>query len=284
MGDRDYLHSSYDDGGHRTGPFWGTNRGTKACVIGLAVIHIVLTVVARASPSTYRAIEDFLALSPEGLLSGKIWQLVTYSMLHSQAGLWHILVNCLIFWLFGRMVENRLGTKRFLYFCLASSVAGGLLFIGWGLLMGVANSVIGASAITMAMLVLGAFWYPNLEILFMFFLRMKLKFVAGILFAIDLLNAIQSTGGEVAYAAHIGGALWGFLYFRYGSKIDGVFRKIDKMADDADRKKQRKQESKNSDLRAEVDRILDKVNREGMHALTADERSFLKKASKKLGS
>ena len=76
----------------------------------------------------------------------------------------------------------------------------------------------------------------------------------------------------------------GWLYYRFGNRIEGVFNKIDRMADKADRKKQRKREEQNSDLRAEVDRILDKVNKEGMHALTDDERSFLKKASKKLGS
>ncbi|MHC4941011.1 MAG: rhomboid family intramembrane serine protease [Planctomycetota bacterium] len=284
MGDRDYLHYDYGDGGRRTSPFWATNRATKACVIGLAVVHLIMAIIARAAPRTYVAIEDFLALSPEGLLSGKIWQLVTYSLLHSQGGIWHILINCLVFWWFGQMVENRLGTKRFIYFCLAASVVGGLMFVGWGLVTGIANGVIGASGVTMALLVLCAFWYPKLEILFMFFLRMKLWIVAAILVGLDLLNALQSTGGPVAYTAHLGGALWGFLYYRYGPNIDGLFRKIDRMADEAERKKQRKKQAQSADLRAEVDRILDKVNREGMHALSDEERSFLKKASKKLNS
>ncbi|MHC4449931.1 MAG: rhomboid family intramembrane serine protease [Planctomycetota bacterium] len=284
MGDRDYLHSSYDDGGHRTAPFWGTNRGTKACVIGLAGIHLVLAVISRAAPDAYDAIYRALALSPEGLLSGKIWQLVTYALMHSVGDLWHILINCLVFWWFGQMVEGRLTTKRFLYFCLGASVFGGLIFVAWGLVTGVASSVIGASGVTMALLVLGACWYPNVQILLFFILRMKLWVAAAILVGLDLLGALRSSSSEVAYAAHLGGAAWGWLFYRYGNRIEGVFKKIDRMADKADRKKQRKREEQNSDLRAEVDRILDKVNKEGMHALTDDERSFLKKASKKLGS
>ena len=58
---------------------------------------------------------------------------------------------------------------------------------------------------------------------------------------------------------------------------------IDAMAEKSARKKQRKNQAKNSELRKEVDRILDKVNKEGMSALTDEEKKFLKNASRKLG-
>jgi histidinol dehydrogenase len=57
---------------------------------------------------------------------------------------------------------------------------------------------------------------------------------------------------------------------------------IDRMADDRRRKQQERSREREADLRREIDRILDKVNREGMAALTDEERRFLKQASDKL--
>jgi len=282
MGDRDYFHHDFDGGHGRGSSFWATHRGTKAAVIGLAAIHLVMAILSRASFDSYVAILDFLALGPEGLLRGKIWQLVTYALVHDQGGLWHILINCVVFWWFGQMVESRIGTRRFVYFCLASAAVGGLAFVAWGLITGTASPVIGASGVTMAQLVLAACWYPRSEILFMFIFRMQLWIAAAILVALDLLGVLSSTRSDVAYAAHLGGAGFGYLYYRFGHRIERVFSKIDRMADEAEKKKRRKRELKNHELRLEVDRILDKVNREGMNALTDEERRFLKSASKKL--
>ena len=282
MGDRDYFQHDYDGGHHRSSPFLATNPATKVIVIGLAVIHLLLALIANFSPDTYRAIFHALALSPEGLLSGKIWQLVTYALLHDQGSFLHILFNCLVLWWFGQMVEPRLSTRRFVYFCIAAATAGGLAYVAWGLVRGVAAPVIGASGVTMSLLVLAACWYPRAQILFFFVLRMPLWVAAAIFVALDLLGALGSMSGGVAYAAHLGGAAWGWIFFRYGRSIEGVFNKIDRMADKAAMKKQRKDHSRETELRAEVDRILDKVNREGMTALTEAERKFLKSASKKL--
>jgi membrane associated rhomboid family serine protease len=282
MGDRDYFHHDFDTGHHRPSSFFATHRGTKFAIIALAVIHIAMAILQRASFESYNAVVDALALSPEGLLGGKIWQLVTYAFLHDQGGLWHILINCLVLWWFGTMVEGRLGTKRFVYFCLSAAAIGGLAFVAWGLITGAANPVIGASGVTMALLVLAACWYPHTPILFMFVLRMPLWVAAAVFVGLDLLNALTLTVSTVAYTAHLGGAAWGWIFYRYGGRIEGVFGKIDRMADKVEKKKQRKRETRDRDLRLEVDRILDKVNREGMTALTDEERKFLKSASKKL--
>jgi membrane associated rhomboid family serine protease len=281
MGDRDYFHHDFDVG-RRASALWASHRGTKIAIALLAGIHLAMALVRWISVDAYVAVYDQLALSPEGLLSGKLWQLVTYALLHDHGTIWHILINCLVLWWFGSMVETRMTTKRFAYFCLSAAVVGGLAHVAWGLATGVASSVVGASGVTMALLVLGACWYPTAQILLFFVLPMPLWLAASIFVALDLLGALGSMTSNVAYAAHLGGAAWGFLFFRFGNRIEGVFRRIDRMAEKAERSKQRKRESRDQDLRAEVDRILDKVNREGMTALTDEERRFLKNASKKL--
>jgi membrane associated rhomboid family serine protease len=267
MGDRDYFHHDFDVG-RRASALWASHRGTKIAIALLAGIHLAMALVRWISVDAYVAVYDQLALSPEGLLSGKLWQLVTYALLHDHGTIWHILINCLVLWWFGSMVETRMTTKRFAYFCLSAAVVGGLAHVAWGLATGVASSVVGASGVTMALLVLGACWYPTAQILLFFVLPMPLWLAASIFVALDLLGAL--------------GSAWGFLFFRFGNRIEGVFRRIDRMAEKAERSKQRKRESRDQDLRAEVDRILDKVNREGMTALTDEERRFLKNASKKL--
>ena len=262
MGDRDYFHHDFDVG-RRASALWASHRGTKIAIAVLAAIHLAMALVRWISVDAYLAVYDQLALSPEGLLSGKLWQLVTYALLHDHGTIWHILINCLVLWWFGSMVETRMTTKRFAYFCLSAAV-------------------VGASGVTMALLVLGACWYPTAQILLFFVLPMPLWLAASIFVALDLLGALGSMTSNVAYAAHLGGAAWGFLFYRFGNRIEGVFRRIDRLAEKAERNKQRKRESRDQDLRAEVDRILDKVNREGMTALTDEERRFLKNASKKL--
>src|ERR1043165_1837180 len=72
-------------------------------------------------------VNHYFALSRDGLLHGKIWQLLTFQFLHSTPWPWHLLFNCLGLYFFGRPVEESLGSKRFLWLYLLCGVAGGLL-------------------------------------------------------------------------------------------------------------------------------------------------------------
>jgi hypothetical protein len=105
--------------------------------------------------------------------------------------------------------------------------------------------------------------------------------LAVVLILIDVLSMLQSPGG-VAHTAHLGGALYGWVFYRWGGGIERVFGAIDEMAEKKRRKKEQKRAERDAELRKEVDRILDKVNREGMTGLTEEERRFLKEASAKL--
>jgi membrane associated rhomboid family serine protease len=223
-----------------------------------------------------------LSLSPESVLNGWVWQLVTMAGLHSGERITHLLFNCLFIWFFGRMVENRLTTRQFFGFCLVAAVVGSIFYVAWSLLTGNRAPALGASGFCMALTVLAAAWYPTTEILFFFVFRMQLWVVAAILVVMDLLGTLYDLGG-VAYTVHLGGAAYGWLYYKYGHRIEGVFASVDAMADKAQRKKESKYRARDAELRKEVDRILDKVNREGMTALSDDEKTFLKEASRKLG-
>jgi len=122
---------------------------------------------------------------------------------------------------------------------------------------------------------------PHVTVMLFFVLPIKLWLLAVILILLDVIGLL-STSGSVAHAAHLGGALYGYLYFKFGSRVTGVFDAIDRFADKRQAERDLKVRRKEADLRREIDRILDKVNREGMAALSEEERRFLKEASGKL--
>ena len=91
-------------------------------------------------------------------------QLITYQFLHGD--LWHIFINMLILWLFGRELEGFLGSRRFLVLYLLSGIAGGLLHILWSIILGgAALPLVGASGSLFGLLVFYAFMWPNRQIL-----------------------------------------------------------------------------------------------------------------------
>jgi membrane associated rhomboid family serine protease len=280
MGEREYLRAEYGGGGGGRSPFWATYPVTKALLIALGCIHLVWVLLARASPEAFRTLYEIVLLHPEhALKSFHIWQLVTCAFFHG--GIMHLVFNGLMLFFFGRMAEQRLGAKRFIRFCLAAAVSASLAFLLESALLDQIHPMLGASGVALGLIVLVAFWYPRMTILLFFVLPMPLWVVAALAVVIDLFMLIELPGG-IAHSAHLGGALYGLLYFKYGGRIERIFQSIDNLAENQRRKKEQRSREREAELRREVDRILDKVNREGMAALSKEERRFLKEASEKL--
>lgn len=241
------------------------------------------------------AFESLLALSPHGFSNWKIWTVATYAFLHG--GLLHLLLNCLGIFLLGREVAPLLGSRRFVQFFLGSAVLGGLVWLAVHSFMGGGALLVGASASLVAIFILFACIYPEREITFLLFfvlpVTLKPKFLAWGLLAFDGLGFLfaELPGGAfdngIAHSAHLGGILAGWLYHRYvfsRGGADGIPGAIE-----LPRWLRRRKESgpakptafkvnlssEPKDLRAEVDRILDKINSQGFGALTEQEKRLL---------
>jgi hypothetical protein len=78
----------------------------------------------------------------------------------------------------------------------------------------------------------------------------------------------------VAHFCHLGGALFGFLFYRYE-------RRLRRSIDQAREWKRRREEESDEQRQAEVDRLLRKIHEDGIGSLTPSERDFLNKASRK---
>ncbi|TGN20019.1 rhomboid family intramembrane serine protease [Leptospira idonii] len=225
-------------------------------------------------------IGGILALNPALVLKGFVWQVVTYSFLHVQ--FWNLLMNMLMLWMFGGQLEEHWGSKPFLKFYIFSNLAGALAAViaaFFGMSPGI---VVGASSAVYALLFAYALTWPNREMLFMLIFPLKAKYVA-ILFMLILLF---SGGGAIVYTSLIGGVVSAFFLVRFysgwkkissGSSSWSLSRYLQKR-----RFLRYQQEMENREnAKDRVDKLLEKISKEGMDSLSRSEKKFLNDASQK---
>lgn len=209
-------------------------------------------------------ISQFLSLSSHWWSHAGLWELVTYQFLHQNLN--HLLFNMLALFFIGPEVERGLGTNRFFALYLLSGILGGL---GWSILAPFGHCV-GASGAVFG--VLGAFaaMYPNQVLYIWGLIPVKAWLLVLILGTYELMHVLSGPGGTVANAAHLGGGLAGYAY---ALAIDRphLLRAL----------RNRWQARARADAsKAEIDRILDKAARHGIHSLSAAERAALKRAGR----
>jgi membrane associated rhomboid family serine protease len=250
------------------------------------------------------------AFSPEALRGLRLWTLASYALLHSTDSPipWHLLINSLMIYFMGREVLPLLGNKRFILVSLAAAIGGALLWLAFNF-NATHTVLIGASAIAVALLMLFACFYPNQPITVLLFfiipVSIRPKFLAAIVVALDSLGLVffemprNESALSVAFSAHLGGALVAFGYYflihrREWRNPDGVaasllpewLRRKKKPAAIATPKYKVNMTRSTANtpaptrenLRAEVDRILDKINTQGFASLTDDEKRTLDSA------
>jgi membrane associated rhomboid family serine protease len=158
---------------------------------------------------------DFLllALAPRAVVYHfAFWQLFTYLFLHG--GISHLLFNMLSLWMFGSMLEQDWGTRRFLKYYFLCGVGAGLCDVvvnaalgNWG------TRTIGASGAIYGLLLAFGVLYPNQTVLMNFLFPIKAKYLVMIYGAIALLSAFGTNSG-VSNIAHLGGMLFGYMYLK----------------------------------------------------------------------
>jgi len=186
-------------------------------LIGINVAIYLLSLVGQLTTADFMSTRNhWLGLVPTFVIHGGIWQLVTYSFLHD--GLWHVLFNMLMLWMFGAEFETQWGGRRFLefyFFCVIGAALVTVAFAYLGFLLSPRTITIGASGGVFGILLAYGMIYGDREI-FMFPLpfRIKAKYMVGILIFIEIAMVLQGPSG-VANIAHLGGALFGFFYVKF---------------------------------------------------------------------
>ncbi len=217
------------------------------------------------------------------------WQFVTYGFVHSPETLSHILFNMMGLWFLGREVELRYGRQEFLRLYLVLLVVGALVWsIGNrvhpkqidGML--VQTSVLGASGAIVGIVILFALNFPRRTLLLFFVLPVPAWLVGVLVVVLDLQGALAQPESNVAFSVHLAGAAFAFLYYQLGWNLTRLTGGGFSLAKLKPRPKLRIHDPvrEDAELSAEVDRILEKIHREGEDSLTRKERRKLEDASR----
>jgi len=159
----------------------------------------------------------------------RIWQPFTYLFLHDPGSIWHIFLNMLMLWMFGREVETVWGQSRFLRYYFLTGVGAGVLNVIvksiprlWG--QPVADiPTIGASGAIFGILMANAVLFPDRRIwLIPLPVTIPMRPYVAVMGAIEFFSTIGSGGDNVSHVCHLGGMLVGYLYLRRDSFLYNV--------------------------------------------------------------
>lgn len=272
----------------------------KGILAVLVAIFILQNILRHWLGSSF--FEANFSLNLHQLQEGWLHTLLTYGFLHSTDGAlpWHLVLNGLMLYWFGREIEQRFGPEKFLECFLLCIFTGGVVWSCVHFLSDQSVSVIGASSGVFGILYLfcRARWNSMMQMLFLP-LQFTGKQLFWVLFGFQLFFVLFAElpgtgGGATAYSAHLGGILGAFLYEQkllHRSSLIALIR--DKLSPSVEKPKWEKRAAavklktgnkftvnvgNRSHLKQEVDRILDKINANGFGSLTEEEKRILDKA------
>jgi len=247
------------------------------------------------------------AFQPQAILDGEVWRLLTPLFLH--ANLLHLFFNMLVLYWTGNRLEERYGSREFLAFYLLAGLFSNTAYL-LASETGVAEvtRAVGASGAVTAVFVLYACHYPRQRVYLYFLIPMPIWLVVVVFVGIDLLGATGGAFGAktapVGYVAHLGGALFGLLYFQAGMRVTDLFSRSRRSATrvrpklrvlpveaeqetptpasavaESQPRPREGQEPPEEQLEARLDEVLEKVSKYGQESLTPEERAILFRAS-----
>lgn len=152
------------------------------------------------------------------------WQFFTYMYMHG--GFWHILFNMYTLYIFGCVVENIIGTKKFITFYTICGVGAAALHL---LVQSLTNDfapTVGASGSIYGVLIAFAILFPESRLTLLFPpVTLSAKWMVIIFAVIELTTGITGAAANVAHFAHLGGMLIGWLLIRYWKGKGTLFDK-----------------------------------------------------------
>ncbi|HTD94793.1 MAG TPA: rhomboid family intramembrane serine protease [Chitinophagaceae bacterium] len=213
-------------------------------VKNLIIINVLVYIAQEAFGSQSQTILNLFALHDVHSVFFKPYQLITYMFLHG--GIDHILFNMIALWMFGALLENHWGAKRFLTYYLLCGLGAGVLHLivlyfqmaplmeefhsaSSALQLEYVNSpnfrvnepTLGASGAIFGCLAAFGYLFPNSLIYVYFLIPIKAKWFVFIYGALELTLAVRNSAGDnVAHFAHLGGAITGLIIVFFWNKTN----------------------------------------------------------------
>ncbi|HZJ74751.1 MAG TPA: rhomboid family intramembrane serine protease [Perlabentimonas sp.] len=227
-------------------------------------------------------------------LARRPWTLLTYMFFHE--GFIHILFNLLWLYWMGKIFLSFMTERKLLGVYIMGGLSGGLLYILFYNIFPVFADVLpvsfalGASASVLAVVFAVAAYAPNYTLNLMFIGRVRLKYLALFMVLLDVISIAGSNAG--GHIAHLGGALFGYLFIYFQKQDIDLVRPVNFVIDaftskpSARRRKKMKVDyrkptddyeynKQKAEQQKEVDRILDKISKGGYSTLTEEEKQTL---------
>lgn len=261
--------------------------------IGVFVVIRLINVLYFLMQQEFGLLNWFSMPADVQQLLARPWTIVTYMFLHFD--FLHILFNILWLYWMGKIFLFYFDSKKLLGVYLLGGISGGLFYLAaYNLFPAFAGVVsfsqlMGASASVLAIIAAVATWAPNHPINLLFIGQVRVKYLALfsiILYVISI--AGSNSGGNLA---HVGGALFGFLFasayrrninltgwttaltdgvvklFKPRVKVKVSYRSSGNPEFDYHRQRNVKQD--------EINRVLDKISQSGYDSLTKEEKELL---------
>lgn len=232
------------------------------------------------------------------------WTLFTYMFAHSRWDIFHILFNMLVFYWFGRLFIEYLGSDKLIALYILGGLAGGVLYllvfntVPFFVERSGFSGMVGASAAVYAITVGAATLLPNYTFFLLFLGPVRIKYIAAFYIVISFLGTTGSNaGGNIA---HLGGAIMGFIYIRqlqagvnwggwitiFLDWIRDLFTskpkvKVTYRNSEPAPKRSTKKAGSSKATQEEIDAILDKISEHGYESLSKEEKEKLFNASKR---
>ena len=206
-----------------------------------------------------------------------LWQPLTYMFFHG--GIWHVLINMFVLWMFGSELERLWGKNRFLKYYFFTGIGSGLVTMVFSFNSNI--PIVGASGAVYGILLGYGLIYPNRRIYLYGIIPIKsIWFVISVGF-IAFISSIDNNS-NVSHLTHLSGMMVGYFLLKNPFRLKDVLFLIRKKSIEFKVKNEEKTNLRINNTEKELNFILDKINNEGYGSLTEDEQDKLYKNSKEL--
>ncbi len=293
--DRDYMQTEYEPRDAAV---------ARPLVIAVVVGFVLQAIVSSWVPGGAAFLFDHVVLSLANIRAFEIWTLLTYPLIEARIDGWSVIsvvFNAIMIHMFARIVVPLIGRRGFWTLVAGAVLVGATLTLGTSALRGGSGFAVSASVIVLALLTVFACIHPDRPISFLlaFVIPVTIKpkylawFIAGLAVFGFIFFELQGDRFATPPSNLLGGMLAGYLYHRFVFQRGTVFpsatpsiempawmkrKKKVAVAVTTSNYKVNVSSASPADIRAEVDRILDKINSKGFGALTAEERRVLDEA------
>jgi membrane associated rhomboid family serine protease len=234
---------------------------------------LIATVAAFFLQSALPGLANALVFMPP-LALVRPWTVVTYMFLHGD--FMHLLFNMLALFFFGPRVEQRILSRPFAILYFLSGITGALLSV----IFSPGSPIIGASGGVFGVMLAFAWFWPHEKIFIWGVLPVPARILVIVTTVFALWSGFGGVGGGIAHFAHLGGYLGAFLYLAWLARKRTAFKREATAAPpDSVRRVAGYQAIDLAKVhevnREEINRILDKINAQGLESLTPQETTFL---------